>query len=88
MCEIPCYMGIPNAFGALGHWVESVPQDAEGPIPGRLRHGGDGRPVLIYLCSELHNPMGTQSTDQFLADSASCRLLTSETTDNTGDASS
>ena len=26
ICESPCYMGIPNAFGALGHWVESLPR--------------------------------------------------------------
>ena len=59
ICETPCYMGIPNAFGAIGHWVESVPRDSEGPIPDRLKKFRDGKPSLFYLCPELHNPMGT-----------------------------
>jgi len=59
ICETPCYMGIPKAFGALGHWVESVPRDREGPIPERLNRYRDGTPSLFYLCPELHNPMGT-----------------------------
>ena len=59
ICETPCFMGITNAFGALGHWVESVPRDAEGPIPERLNRFRDGKPSLLYLCPELHNPMGT-----------------------------
>jgi DNA-binding transcriptional MocR family regulator len=58
-CEVPCYMGMPNAFGAIGHWVESVPRDPEGPLPDRFQRLGDGRPILFYLCPELHNPMGT-----------------------------
>ncbi|MFC1535483.1 PLP-dependent aminotransferase family protein [Thermodesulfobacteriota bacterium] len=59
ICETPCYMGIPNAFGALGHWVESAPRDWEGPIPDRLNHFNDKKPSVFYLCPELHNPMGT-----------------------------
>jgi DNA-binding transcriptional MocR family regulator len=59
ICETPCFMGIPNAFGALGHWVESVSRDREGPIPDRLNRFNDGTPSVFYLCSELHNPMGT-----------------------------
>jgi DNA-binding transcriptional MocR family regulator len=59
VCETPCFMGIPNALGALGHWVESVPRDREGPIPERLNRFSDGVPSVFYLCSELHNPMGT-----------------------------
>ncbi|MEW5724067.1 MAG: PLP-dependent aminotransferase family protein [Thermodesulfobacteriota bacterium] len=59
VCETPCYTGVPNAFEALGHWVESVPRDQEGPLPERLaRFAGGGR-VLLYLCPFLHNPMGT-----------------------------
>ncbi len=59
ICETPCYMGIPKAFGALGHWVESMPRDREGPAPGRLNRFRDGTPSILYLCPELHNPMGT-----------------------------
>ncbi|MBU2512515.1 PLP-dependent aminotransferase family protein [bacterium] len=59
ICETPCYMGIPRAFGAIGHWVESVPRDKDGPIPERLYRLGDNRQTLFYTCPELHNPMGT-----------------------------
>ncbi len=59
ICETPCYMGIPNAFGALGHWVEPVPRDFEGPLPEKLDHFRDGKSTILYLCTELHNPMGT-----------------------------
>lgn len=59
ICEMPCYMGLPNAFGALGHWVEAVPRDMNGPIPEQFNRYGDGKPSVFYLCSELHNPMGT-----------------------------
>ena len=33
ICEMPCYMGIPRAFAAVGHWVETIIRDEEGPIP-------------------------------------------------------
>jgi len=59
ICETPCYMGIPNSFGVLGHWVETIPRDKEGPIPERFYRFNDGKPSVFYLCSELHNPMGT-----------------------------
>jgi len=59
ICETPCYMGIPKAFGAVGHWVESIPRDEKGPIPERLNRFRDGKPSLFYLCPKLHNPMGT-----------------------------
>lgn len=59
ICETPCYMGIPNAFGGFGHWVETVIRDAEGPVPERLRRFTDGKPSLFYLCPIFHNPMGT-----------------------------
>jgi 2-aminoadipate transaminase len=59
ICETPCYVGVPRAFGAIGHWVESLPRDHEGPMPERLERFRDGKPSLLYLCPELHNPMGT-----------------------------
>lgn len=59
ICETPCYLGITNAFGAFGHWVETIVRDAEGPLPERLYRFRDGKPSLLYLCPELHNPMGT-----------------------------
>ena len=59
ICETPCYTGIPNAFNSLGHWVESIPRDREGPLPDRLDRFRDGRESLLYLVPEMHNPMGT-----------------------------
>jgi DNA-binding transcriptional MocR family regulator len=59
ICETPCYIGMPNAFGALGHWVESVPRDREGPVFNRLKRFNDGIPSILYICPEFHHPMGT-----------------------------
>lgn len=63
ICETPCYMGIPRAFGALGHWVESIPRDSEGPITDRFLRFSDDRPTLFYTCPEMHNPMGTDISE-------------------------
>ena len=52
-------MGIPNAFGALGHLVESVPRDKEGPVLDRLSRFNDCTLSILYICPEFHNPMGT-----------------------------
>ena len=59
ICETPCYRGVTNAFGAFGHWVETVTRDQEGPLPDRLQRFRDQKPSLFYLCPTLHNPMGT-----------------------------
>ncbi len=59
ICETPNYRGVTDAFGAFGHWVETVVRDADGPLPERLERFADGVPSLFYFCPELHNPMGT-----------------------------
>lgn len=59
ICETPCYLGVTNAFGAFGHWIETVIRDTAGPIPDRLDRFRDNKPSYFYLCPELHNPMGT-----------------------------
>jgi 2-aminoadipate transaminase len=64
VCESPSYQGVFNAFGAVGHWVESLPRDREGPIPGKFRKYRDGRPTLLYLCTLFHNPMGTNLSQE------------------------
>lgn len=64
ICESPLYIGIANAFGAVGHWVESVARDREGPIPERLRRLSGEGPCMVYTCPDLHNPMGTDMTDE------------------------
>ena len=58
LCETPCYMGVPQAFEALGHWVESVVRDGEGPKMDRIEAASGAGPSLLYLCHEIHNPMG------------------------------
>jgi 2-aminoadipate transaminase len=59
ICETPCYLGVYKAFEIMGHWVESVPRDEEGPQPDLLARFNDGKTSLLYLCPRLHNPMGT-----------------------------
>ncbi|MFH1136723.1 MAG: PLP-dependent aminotransferase family protein [Pseudomonadota bacterium] len=58
LCETPCYLGAPGAFGSLGLFVEAVSRDHDGPTPERLARFRDGRPSLLYLCPDLHSPMG------------------------------
>ncbi len=62
ICETPNYVGVPNAFAAIGHWVESIPRDAQGPLPDRLNRFRDRRPSMLYVCPEIHNPHGTDIT--------------------------
>jgi len=64
ICEVPCYMGIPNAFGAFGHWVETVVRDLNGPLPERLHRFQDGKPSMLYVCPDIHNPMGTDLSQE------------------------
>jgi DNA-binding transcriptional MocR family regulator len=59
ICETPSYRGIFNAFGAVGHWVETLPRDAGGPVLSNLDRFRDQKPSVVYLVPELHNPMGT-----------------------------
>ena len=59
LCETPGYTGLPDAFMAHGHWVDTVARDHEGPLPERLEALSGRGPSLFYLCTELHNPMGT-----------------------------
>ncbi len=59
ICEMPCYMGIARAFGGAGHWVESIARDSEGPLVEQLESRRFERPPALYLCPQLHNPMGT-----------------------------
>lgn len=59
ICETPCWLGIPRAFGAIGHWVETVTRDKGGVIIEKLERFNDGHPALLYLCPEFHHPMGT-----------------------------
>lgn len=64
VCESPLYIGIANAFGAVGHWVESVARDAAGPLPDRLKRLAGESPCMVYTCPDLHNPMGTDMTTE------------------------
>lgn len=64
ICEVPCYLGIPKAFGALGHWVETITRDQHGPMLERLQELSSSQPSLLYMCPLLHNPMGTDLSEQ------------------------
>ncbi|HJO92977.1 MAG TPA: PLP-dependent aminotransferase family protein [Victivallales bacterium] len=66
ICETPCYTGVPNAFGASGHWVETLPREYDGPKLDKLEKFKDGRPSLLYMCPEIHNPMGTDTSEEKL----------------------
>ncbi len=59
ICETPCWLGIPRAFGAIGHWVETVSRDRDGVIIKKLERFNGGPHSLLYLCPEFHHPMGT-----------------------------
>ncbi|MCG8568612.1 MAG: PLP-dependent aminotransferase family protein [Spirochaetes bacterium] len=58
LCETPCYTGVANAFGAIGHWVESVGRENQGPDINRLHKIKSQAQHLFYLCPVLHNPTG------------------------------
>jgi 2-aminoadipate transaminase len=60
--ETPCYTGIPKFFSSLGHWVETVTRDPDGPVPASLARFDPGLSPLVYTCPQLHNPMGTNMT--------------------------
>ena len=57
--ETPCFTGMPKFFSNLGHWVETVTRDLEGPPPDRLERFSNGPAPLLDTCPQLHNPMGT-----------------------------
>jgi 2-aminoadipate transaminase len=59
ICETPCFRGITDTFATMGHWVETITRDSEGPVPERLHLLTGGEPSLLYLCPYAHNPMGT-----------------------------
>lgn len=58
ICETPCFQGIPDTFAAMGHWVETIQRDKEGPIIERLNRLSSDDPKLLYLCPYAHNPTG------------------------------
>jgi DNA-binding transcriptional MocR family regulator len=59
ICETPCFQGITDSFSAMGHWVETVRRDQEGPIIEKLNRNGTKDSRLLYLCPYAHNPTGT-----------------------------
>lgn len=59
VCETPCFQGIANSFAAMGHWVETVQRDDEGPVVEQLERFSSKRARMLYICPYLHNPTGT-----------------------------
>ncbi len=59
ICETPCFQGVTDTFTAMGHWVDTVRRDDEGPLIDKLYAHSGKKPHLLYLCPYVHNPMGT-----------------------------
>ncbi len=59
ICETPCFQGIPNSFASMGHWVETVQRDEQGPVISQMERYTGKVQRLLYLCPYAHNPMGT-----------------------------
>ncbi|WP_073613852.1 aminotransferase-like domain-containing protein [Desulfopila aestuarii] len=59
ICETPCFQGVSNSFAAMGHWVETVRRDDNGPMVDQLERFSTQANRLLYLCPYAHNPMGT-----------------------------
>lgn len=57
--ETPCFQGVTDSFSAMGHWVETVRRDQNGPIIENLYQISNNEPRILYLCPYAHNPMGT-----------------------------
>ncbi len=58
LCETPGFKGITDTFTAMGHWVETIPRDSEGPGPYLPERDQNKQPYLLYLCPYAHNPTG------------------------------
>lgn len=56
--ETPCFQGVTDSFSAMGHWVETVRRDQNGPIIENLYQISNNEPRILYLCPYAHNPMG------------------------------
>jgi DNA-binding transcriptional MocR family regulator len=54
--EVPCYMGVVNAFAAFG--VRTEPVERGGLPPSAV----SGAAPLYYLCPAIHNPRGDDLT--------------------------
>ncbi len=63
ICETPCYTGVTNAFSAFAVPLETVERDADGPDLANLPSRIDPAGALLYLCPVLHNPMGTDISE-------------------------
>jgi len=62
LCETPCYSGVTNAFNAFALPFETLPRGADGPDPESLGPASEG--TILYLCPVLHNPSGTDISDE------------------------
>jgi 2-aminoadipate transaminase len=64
LCETPCFKGITDTFAAMGHWVETITRDAQGPGQAQLNRLPTDVSYLLYLCPYAHNPMGTDLSEE------------------------
>ncbi len=63
ICETPCFQGVTDTFAAMGHWVDTIQRDEEGPLTDKLHNNFGNAPHLLYLCPYVHNPMGTDLSE-------------------------
>lgn len=64
ICETPCYTGVTNAFSAFGLQVETLIRSETGPDLATLAPRINPMNSLLYLCPVLHNPMGTDISEE------------------------
>ncbi len=63
ICETPCFQGVTDTFTAMGHWVDTILRDEEGPQIDKLHANFGNAPHLLYICPYVHNPMGTDLSE-------------------------
>ncbi len=65
VCETPCFQGVTDTFTTMGHWVETVQRDEEGPIIEHLDAAYSKQsPGMFYLCPYSHNPSGKDLSEK------------------------
>lgn len=60
-CETPCYAGVINAFSAFSRTVYGIARSDSG-IPEESLPAGQGS--FLYVCPILHNPTGTNMSEE------------------------
>lgn len=62
-CETPCFKGITDTFGAMGHWVETVARDGSDGRISPENNGDMEKKGMLYICPYSNNPTGIDLPD-------------------------